>query len=145
MTLRAAHVARPEWVPERVSQRTPIFSSCGYTVPVPPVTIAPPEVTVSQLNLVSRAHLHPVRPPRSSSVAPARISGVVVAVIGFVLLATAVATGAPEGVWPSVVFVGAAVPLRHSLESGSPEPRRHPGRLLVSLLMIAGGVLLAVL
>jgi len=104
---------------------------------------------MSQLGPLSPAHILPtirtIRPPRPTSTTPAIVSGAVVALIGFILLATAVATGAPEGIWPSTAFVGAAVPLRHSLEEGSPEPATHPGWLLVSLAMIAGGVLLAVL
>jgi len=84
-------------------------------------------------------------PIRPRSTTPAVVSGAVLALVGFILLATAVATGAPEGIWPSTAFVGAAVPLRHSLEGRAPEPRARPGWLLVSVAMVVGGVLLAVL
>lgn len=86
-----------------------------------------------------------IRPLRPASTTPAVVLGAVVAVVGFILLATAVTTGAPEGIWPSTVFVASAVPLRHSLEDGDSEPRRRPGLLVISLAMIVAGVLMAVL
>lgn len=128
-----------------MSKRPHVFRSCGYVAPVPPVPIAPPGVTAPRRKLAARAQVQPVRPARPASDAPARVSSIIVAVVGFILLSGAVATGAAQGVWPSIAFVGAAVPLRHSLESGSPQPRRRPEWLLTGVLMIAVGVLLAVL
>lgn len=96
---------------------------------------------MSSLNPTAATSTRALRP---TSTTPAVVLGAFVALVGFILLATAVATGAPEGIWPSTLFVASSVPLRHSLQPGASEGR-HPGLLLVSVAMIIAGVLMAVL
>lgn len=102
----------------------------------------------------------------------ANVAGTIVTIGGFLLLAAAVASGAPEGIWSSALIVGAGVPLRHSLEPVEVGPdavgldgetgrqtdeqpgertgtasvvRRHPLLLALALAMTTAGALLGIL
>lgn len=85
---------------------------------------------------------------RPSSPTPAIVASVVLAIVGFLLLAAAVASGVTAGIWASLI-IGAAVPLRHSLEedgeAGRPGVRRRPLLLAVAAAMVLAGALLGVL
>lgn len=88
---------------------------------------------------------------RPSNPGAAVAASTIVAIGGFLLLAAAVASGAPEGIWSSALIVGAAVPLRHSLEPSpagtdtSAVVRRHPLLLALALAMTTAGALLGIL
>ena len=112
--------------------------------------------------------------PRPTRHTPAAVAGFVVTLGGFLLLAAAVASGAPEGIWSSALIVGAGAPLRHSLEparkdvravradrpaplaqAASPDDateaarpagvRAHPLLLALALAMTTAGALLGIL
>jgi len=108
--------------------------------------------------------------PRPTRHTPAAVAGFVVTLGGFLLLAAAVASGAPEGIWSSALIVGAGAPLRHSLEparnvradrpaplaqAASPDEateaarpagvRAHPLLLALALAMTTAGALLGIL
>lgn len=85
---------------------------------------------------------------RPTTVTPAVAASIFLAVSGFILLAAAAASGVTAGIWATLI-VGAAAPLRHSLEEdwedGRTVVRRRPALLVLAAAMAVAGAVLGVL
>lgn len=87
-------------------------------------------------------------PLRPTTPTPAVVASTFLAISGFILLAAASASGVTAGIYATLI-VGAAVPLRHSLEEdweeGQAVVRRRPLLLALAIAMAVAGALLGVL
>lgn len=84
---------------------------------------------------------------RPTTATPAVVASIFLAGAGFILLAAAAASGVTAGIYATLI-VGAAVPLRHSLEEdrheGRTVVRRRPLLLAIAIAMAVAGALLGV-